>query len=207
MAGPPSHPVDASISILLSIPRSHEEPHPHCPPTPHRHRTRQLRRHRTRLSHHRCQDRRSLRTLQGRTRILTQTGPQPYPVLPTHSAGQGTPLNIQIAFTEPGFIPEFFSFRLRHQLHESLSEPVLASWNSEEETFDAVIDLGDPVPPSPLRSTLSTSQASTASRSLSATTASISRSASSSPLQKSTSASPLPNPNLQNYTILNLPSS
>ena len=51
-----------------------------------------------------------------------------------------------MTFSVDGFMPEFFSFRLRHPQFENLTEPVLASWDDEHSHFTALVDLGDPVP-------------------------------------------------------------
>lgn len=51
-----------------------------------------------------------------------------------------------MTFSVDGFIPEFFSFRLRHPQFDNLTEPVLASWDEEHSKFKALVDIGDPVP-------------------------------------------------------------
>lgn len=76
---------------------------------------------------------------------------------------------MQVSFTEDAFQPEFVSFRLRHVAFEEVSEPVLAQWDNEDESFRAVLDLGDPVPLLSLRSKSSICRGSTAWRRLSAT--------------------------------------
>jgi hypothetical protein len=52
---------------------------------------------------------------------------------------------MQLTFSASDFLPEFFSFRLRHPQYDNISEPVLASYDEESGAFKALIDLGDPV--------------------------------------------------------------
>jgi len=63
---------------------------------------------------------------------------------------------MQLTFSAEDFVPEFFSFRLRHPQFENLSEPILAEWNESESQFNAYIDLGEPVSLWLLRNTSST---------------------------------------------------
>lgn len=50
-----------------------------------------------------------------------------------------------MTFSSDDFVPEFFSFRLRHSQYDNITEPILANWNEDHSDFRAVVDLGDPV--------------------------------------------------------------
>ena len=50
-----------------------------------------------------------------------------------------------MTFSVDNFVPEFFSFRLRHAQYDNLTEPVLAAWDYESGYFNALVDIGDPV--------------------------------------------------------------
>jgi len=52
---------------------------------------------------------------------------------------------MQLTFSVDDFVPEFFSFRLRHPQYENLSEAVLAEWSESDGQYNAFIDLAEPV--------------------------------------------------------------
>lgn len=96
----------------------------------------------------------------------------------------------QVEFSRAKFEPQFFAFRLVHDLYPNLTEPVLAEYKEEDNVFKVTLDMSDPVPALANISTSSNPSAiRTVSRFSLATTSSIATSEASWPRSTSASAS------------------